>query len=56
MRRCGARNRITNVVHFYAPEDNDNRRFCVCDKPETFPDHETRGEDRGKVEYLEEDL
>jgi hypothetical protein len=43
-----------NVVH--APEDDDNRRLCICDKPEAFPDHETRGEDRGKVEDLEEDL
>ena len=49
--RIGERER---KVH--APEDDDNRRLCICDQPEAFPDHETRGEDRGKVEDLEKDL
>lgn len=40
----------------HAPEDDNNRRLCICDQPETFPDHETRGKDRGKVEDLEKDL
>jgi hypothetical protein len=40
----------------HAPEHDDNRRLCICDQPEAFPDHETGGEDRGKVEDLEEDL
>lgn len=40
----------------HAPEDDDNRRLCVCDNSEALPDHETRGEDRGEVEDLEEDL
>ena len=36
----------------HAPEDDDNRRLCVCDNSEALPDHETRGEDRGEVEDL----
>jgi hypothetical protein len=40
----------------HAPEHDDNRRLRICDKPEAFPDHKTRSEDRGKVEDLEEDL
>ena len=34
------------------PEDDDDWRFSVCQESETFPDHEARGHDRGKVEYL----
>ncbi len=40
----------------HAPEDDDNRRLCICDQSEALPDHETRGEDRSKVEDLEKDL
>ena len=40
----------------HAPKHDDNRRLRICDKAEALPDHETRSEDRGKVEDLEEDL
>jgi len=38
------------------PEDDDNRRLCICDQSVAPLDHETRGEDGGKVEDLKEDL
>ena len=40
----------------HAPKHDDNRRLCICDKAEPLPYHETRSEDRSKVEDLEEDL
>lgn len=52
----GSENDLMGERKDHAPEDDDNRRLCICDQSEAFPDHETRGEDRCKVEDLKEDL
>lgn len=57
MRRAHrSENNLMGERKVHAPEHDDNGRLCICDKPEAFPYHETRGEDRSKIEDLEEDL
>ena len=34
-------------------QNDDDRRFGVCQESETFPDHEAGSHDRCKVEYLQ---
>lgn len=36
-----------------APKDNNNRRFSVCNQPETLVNHKTRREDGSEIEGLE---